>query len=168
MHERKNIRLKEYDYSKKGKYFITICTWKMEPYFGKIINGEMIYSDIGKIANQYLQDIPDHFNHIVMQEYVVMPNHIHCILEIVGSRHGVTEKTAKKKQFSHQIKGSISVVVGQYKSSVTRWANNNKHGYFSWQKRFYERIVRDKEEFDNIKKYIRENPFRWNNEKYFK
>ncbi len=167
MRERKHIRLKEYDYSRKGIYFITICTQNMESYFGKIVNEKMILSDIGSIANLYLQKIPEHFNHVKLHKYVIMPNHIHCIIEIVGSPHGVTDEFVHNNQFGPQTKGSLSVIINLFKSSVTRWANHNKHNYFAWQKRFYDRKIRNRRELEKTSEYICMNPLKWKDDKYF-
>jgi putative transposase len=92
--ERKQIRLTDWDYSSEGIYFITICCRDRQSFFGKINNNEMILSEIGLIASQYWLEIPDHFPHVLLDEFVVMPNHIHGILildySIVGTRHGVS------------------------------------------------------------------------------
>lgn len=77
LHHRKSIRLKDYDYSKPGKYFITICTKYSECSFGKIHNGKMQLNEYGKIAQQCWLDIPNHFPYAKLDEFIVMPNHIH-------------------------------------------------------------------------------------------
>ncbi len=94
--QRKSIRLKGYDYSTAGLYFITLCVHDRECCFGTIENGEMILNAIGKIANIYLNEIPKHYPHVEMGEFIVMPNHVHCILKLndndnVGTRHGVSD-----------------------------------------------------------------------------
>jgi REP element-mobilizing transposase RayT len=80
---RRSIRLPEYDYSKEGSYFITICSFNKELIFGKITNENIILSEIGKLVEKYLIEIPDHFNDVFIYEYVIMPNHIHLIISIV-------------------------------------------------------------------------------------
>src|SRR5690606_30881644 len=85
IHHRRSIRLKGYDYSQAGLYFITICCQNRAHLFGKIVDGEMICNDMGNIANQCWLDIPNHFPNMVLHEYVVMPNHIHGIVEIIGT-----------------------------------------------------------------------------------
>ena len=77
---RRSIRLPGFDYSRAGTYFITICTLNKELIFGKIIDGKPILSEIGKIAAKYLEEIPNHFENVFVDEYVVMPNHIHIII----------------------------------------------------------------------------------------
>src|SRR4030042_2172704 len=77
-----SARLSGYDYSQNGMYFITICAKDREEFFGKIENGKMILSDIGKIAEKFWQEIPLHFSFVILDEYIVMPNHTHGIIEI--------------------------------------------------------------------------------------
>ena len=80
IHHRKSIRLKGYDYTQAGLYFITICCQNRECLFGNIINGEMILNDAGNIANECWLAIPNHFPNVVLHEFVIMPNHIHGII----------------------------------------------------------------------------------------
>ncbi|MDR2065735.1 MAG: transposase [Prevotellaceae bacterium] len=87
IHHRHSIRLKGYDYSQEGLYFITVCCKNKVCRFGKIENGEMILNDTGKIAQQCWLEIPQHFPHAELHEYVVMPNHIHGIVELVGAKN---------------------------------------------------------------------------------
>lgn len=88
-HHRRSIRLQGYDYSQAGLYFVTICTHNREYLFGNIANGEMIWNDMGKIANEYWLEIPNHFPNAVLHEHIVMPNHTHGIIELtdVGASH---------------------------------------------------------------------------------
>jgi len=88
IHHRKSIRLKGYDYSREGLYFITICTHNRECLFGEIVDGNMILNEAGKIADACWQDIPNHFPNAVLHEYIVMPNHVHGIIELVDGGGG--------------------------------------------------------------------------------
>jgi putative transposase len=91
--DRKHIRLTDWDYSSEGIYFITICCQDRQSFFGKIKDNVMILFEIGLIASQYWLKIPDHFPHVKLDEFVVMPNHIHGIIildySLAGPRHGV-------------------------------------------------------------------------------
>src|SRR5471030_188022 len=84
IHHRRSIRLKGYDYSQNGLYFITICTYNRECLFGEIIDKKMILNDAGKIANECWVKIPEHFPAAVLHEHVVMPNHVHGIIELAN------------------------------------------------------------------------------------
>ena len=84
-HHRQSIRLQGYDYSQEGLYFITICCQDRAHLFGRIVDGEMILNDAGLQAQECWQDIPNHFPNVVLHEFVIMPNHIHGIIEFVGA-----------------------------------------------------------------------------------
>ena len=177
-----SIRLKGYDYSSNGAYFITIVTKNREHFFGKIMDGKMILNGIGENAQKYWDEIPQHFSFIRLDEMVVMPNHIHGILWIdkfddgIGIRRNVAcnvstgnMKNNKMMEISPK-QGSISTVIRSFKSVVTnksRPINPN----FAWQSRFHDRIIRNENELNRIRKYIRENPVIWqrdrNNESKF-
>ncbi len=92
--DRKQIRLPGWDYSAEGVYFITICCYDRESFFGRLIDKKMIFSEIGEMASGFWKEIPEHFNHVKLDEFVVMPNHIHGILildySLVGTCHGMT------------------------------------------------------------------------------
>ncbi len=95
IHNRRSIRLKGYDYSQAGLYFITICSQDRECLFGEVENDEIILNDAGKIAKQCWLDIPEHFPNVVLHEYVIMPNHVHGIIEIVETVVGANIVGAK-------------------------------------------------------------------------
>jgi REP element-mobilizing transposase RayT len=169
--DRKHIRLSNHDYSSDGEYFITICTANKECFFGKIENDEMTLNEIGEIANKYLQEIPNHFPHAQLDEFIVMPNHIHCILslenKIVGTSHVMSQMgmhAHNRNEFSKPVKGSVSVIIQQFKASVKKWCNANNHEYFEWQSRFHEHIIRDGNSYEKIKNYIINNPKNWDND----
>jgi putative transposase len=161
MKERKHLRLINWDYSKEGVYCVTICCHDNQKLFGSICNGQITLSAIGEISSQYWSEIPLHFPHVKLDEFVVMPNHIHGLIildySLIGSRHGVTLQS----KFSRPTKNSVSVIVNQYKSSVKRWCNKNGHCDFQWQSRFYDQIIKNEIAIDNIREYIQNNPRNW-------
>ncbi len=115
-HNRKTIRLKEYDYAQPGEYFITICTYEKEDTFGEIIADEMRLSQEGRIAQQCWRQIPSHFEDAELDEFVVMPNHIHGI--IILNDHGRDVQLNVPTRLSPK-KGSLSVIIRTYKAAVT-------------------------------------------------
>lgn len=143
-----SARLKEYDYAQPGMYFVTICTNDRKEFFGEIINGEMKLNEMGEIVKEeWLQTAIIRPN-IFLDEWVIMPNHIHGIIEIKNvetPRWGV----------------SLGSIINQIKSICTKkiW----KSGYvdFAWQSRFYDHIIRNDESLNKIREYIRINPQRW-------
>ncbi|MCC5627067.1 transposase [Nostoc sphaeroides CHAB 2801] len=169
-HHRHSIRLKGHDYTQHGAYFITICTRGRQCLFGNVVNGEMQLNSLGNIALNCWQTIPAHFSHIELDTFVVMPNHIHGILIItdnpVGARHCLAlnqhpERNTEK--FGKPVRGSISTVIGSYKSVVSKRINIiwQTKGQSIWQRNFYEHIGREEKSIDNIREYIVNNPQRW-------
>jgi putative transposase len=86
-HHRRSIRMKGYDYSKEGLYFIALCTQNRACLFGKIENGKMMLNDAGQIANECWLNIPNHFPNVILHEFIIMPNHVHGIIQLVGANN---------------------------------------------------------------------------------
>ncbi|MGD1043949.1 MAG: transposase [Bacteroidota bacterium] len=159
--DRKTIRLKEYDYSSPGEYFVTICTQDKLYSFGKIIEEEMRLSSIGEIAQRCWQEIPNHFPNIELDAFVVMPNHIHGIIVInplVGVHYN---EPLRKNAFQHTIPKSLGSIIRSYKGVVSRECRKCGHHYFLWQRNFYEHIIRDDKDMNTIREYIVNNPLQW-------
>ncbi|MFW0716996.1 transposase [Pedobacter sp. N23S346] len=177
-----SARLQNWDYSRDGKYFITICTKDRLHHFGKIINGEMILSNIGVIANLMWYEIKNHHKNIELGEFIVMPNHMHGIIILdnnanfdkeVQTEHALSlapstppAKSPGQQRFQNQGKNTVSSIIGSYKSAVTKYCN--RLGFeFGWQTRFYDHIIRDGRAFENISNYIINNPEKWDIDKFF-
>ena len=166
-------RLQGYDYGANGCYFVTICTKNREHYFGDIVDKTNITgnaaetdnypslrgTEIGKIAEKYWLDIPNHFPFVILDQFAIMPNHIHGIL--IFNKPDVSWQPNK---FGRQSQNLGSVIRG-FKSSLKRYANENNID-FAWQERFYDRIIRDANEFDNVRAYIFNNPANWKDNEY--
>ena len=138
----------------------------------------------GGMAHRYWLEIPQHFSFVTLDEFVVMPNHVHGIIIIdnpenfsgddriaaasVETGHPVETGHALSlhPRFRNQGKNTISAMVGSYKSAVTKCCNDNKVP-FGWQSRFHDHIIRDNDEFDRIKNYIVSNPVNWEQDKFF-
>jgi hypothetical protein len=118
---RRSIRLKWYDYSSPGYYFVTICRNRKKPFFGHIEDTSVLLSGTGWVAHECFIDISNHLPEVVIDQYIVMPNHVHGILYIgpVGAPHVVPE-LPQLNAFSRTIPNSLSMVVQQYKSSLKR------------------------------------------------
>jgi len=164
---RKNIRLEDYDYASPGHYFVTIISHERKNIFGEIIDGEMNLNQAGKIVEQTWRDIPKHFPNTSCEIFVVMPNHIHGIIniiddEIVGARHKVSrnEDSAEPLQMETQPMG---VIVRSFKSAVTKSAHDLElfDGVKIWQRNYYEHIIRDEDDYQQIADYIAANPINW-------
>ena len=149
MKYRKPNRLKYYDYSNAGWYFVTICTQNHLHHFGEILDKEMVLNDVGSITNKIWNEIPDHYPTVELDEFIIMPNHIHGIIinnSDVGERH------------ASPLLGNI---IGSFKSAVTKSVHLYDNNNFKWQRSFYDRIIRNEKELYNIRKYIQQNPHKW-------
>jgi REP element-mobilizing transposase RayT len=175
-----SARLQTWDYANNGAYFITICTQNREHFFGNIKNGIMQLSEIGKLAEQFWYEIPNHFSMVELGNFVVMPNHVHGILIIdktndepfVETRHCLvstniqTNSIIGSSRFQNQGKNTISSIVGSYKSIVTKMSRQINPN-FGWQSRFHDHIIRNSKSFDNIQNYIEQNPLNWKEDGFY-
>ncbi len=161
-------RLQSWDYGSNATYFVTICTKDRECYFGDVVGGRMILSEIGKIAEmEWLKTFemrPD--MNLKMGEYVVMPNHFHGIIAIGKNHynrdamHCVSISTApSKNKFGPQSKNLASIIRG-FKIGVTKNARVI-YSNFAWQPNYHDHIIRNNRSYNNISKYIFNNPSKW-------
>jgi putative transposase len=166
-----SARLKGYNYSSPGEYFITIDTKSMVEWFGRVENGVMVRNDIGEMVRQLWLTIPQHHNNVTLDEFIVMPNHIHGILALLQYPCKDVARdvsTRNKNNFMSSISpkcGSLSKIIGSHKSALTNWCHKQGHDDFQWQPRFHDHIIRSQQELDHIREYIRDNPGRWQEEK---
>lgn len=152
-------RLNGWDYGSAGFYFVTICTKDKQPYFGNIISSDngaaLLPTQIGSIAYNYWIEIPKHFPFVELDEFVIMPDHVHGVLLINNPEHHAW----KPNQFGPQSMNLPSIIRG-YKASVKKHANTNNIP-FDWQTRYYDRIIRNENELQVIRQYIINNPMNW-------
>jgi len=178
-HHRRSIRLPGYDYRSPGAYFVTICVQGGECRLGEVVDGEMRLNEWGEIASDYWLRIPDHFDHVQLDAWVVMPNHMHGIVLIVGRGEVSPETTSladdpKPGEADPQDKesgmdasplqpGSLGAIIGNYKSVSTRRINRVRGapGTRFWQRNYWEHIIRDERSLNRIREYIQNNPARW-------
>jgi len=157
---RKQNRLKGYDYSSDGAYFVTICTKKRECIFGEVIVGDGLarpayvnLSEYGLIVDQELRQLPSHYNMINVNRYVIMPNHLHAILTI-GDASPSTGRASPSP--------TLGNIVGGVKSGVSRLC-----GFSPWQRFFHDHIIRNEQEYVRIVEYIKNNPETWDTDCHF-
>lgn len=166
-----SYRLSTWDYAWNASYFITICTKNREHFFGEIINEKMELSPIGTLAKKFWDEITEHFSFLFLDEFIVMPNHVHGIIVIDKPANDApfTEilNSMRSDRFQHPGENSISSIIGSYKSAVSKNAHFiNKD--FAWQSRFHDHIIRDEDSFKRIKNYIRYNVKNWKEDKFYK
>ena len=164
---RKPNRLQDYDYSQTGYYLVTICTQDRINYFGEIEQVRMQLNDIGQIVTDCWQGIPEHFHDTALDEFIVMPNHIHGIVIIKGNDFlrddgdgvGNNDRCSLRNARNMQL---LPKIISQYKSSVTRMIRKqwNNHS-FGWQKSFYDHVIRNNEDLHRVRTYIQNNPLNW-------
>jgi putative transposase len=162
-HHRKTIRLPQYDYSQPGYYFITLCTRQRLPLFGQITLGRMILNGAGKMLQRLYNDLPNKFSTVVLDEFVIMPNHMHMIIQIVDRATTRVAPTGALRMSSH-----IGDIVGAFKSLSTneyiRGINYQGWPAFNgklWQRNYWEHIIRSETDINMIREYIRNNPMQW-------
>lgn len=188
-HHRKSIRLKGFDYSSAGVYFVTICAKDRKCIFGKVQNGRMILNDLGEMVQYQWKEIPIHFQNVELDEFVVMPNHFHGILWLldgsgnmtnpVGAKHSWQPTASKQINIARNASplhppnrpkgtkpGSLSAIIQNFTSITSRKINRIRKtpGEKMWQRNFYDRIVRNEKELYNLRNYIIDNPLKWEND----
>ena len=188
IHHRRSIRLKGYDYSQAGLYFITICVQDRKCLFGKIVDGEMILNDAGKMADNEWGKLPRRFMNVQLHQYIVMPYNFHAIMEIVGATLVVAPNNetvgpdnetvgndrgqpqgiapTKPKTVGDIVGAFQSIVTVEYIRGVKQLGWQPFNGKL-WQRNYYEHIIRDEQSYQRILDYIINNPKNWKDDKFF-
>ena len=179
-HQRRSLRLKGYDYTKAGAYFITLMTYQRECLFGEVLNGEVELSDWGYLALNEWRRLSQRFEMVSVDEIIVMPNHVHGILLIREESHAVGAGQEQSPQsssnplappllyppprpFATENPRSVGAIGGAYKSTTARLINGLRRtkGAPVWQRNYYEHIIRDEDDLMRIREYILDNPLQW-------
>jgi len=165
---RRSVRLPALDYSEPHSYFITVCARTKRPVFGRIVANEMVLSKVGQIVDACWMEIPSHFPNVELSARIVMPENLHGILRLQErvvdggnfakvprpARHAVPLQN-QGREFAAPTVASIPTIVGAFKSAVTKRLKKA-----IWQRGYYERVIRDEDEFRETCEYIRANPAR--------
>jgi REP element-mobilizing transposase RayT len=158
MHQkRKRNRLKEYDYSNVGYYFVTICVNDRKDYFGKIENARCVLNGFGECVKNILERISVLYPYIEIDYYVIMPYHIHIII-IIDPSNVVTGRDLSLQNKPKQKIKSLSEIIGAFKTMSSKELHKKGLTEFKWQRSFYDRIIRNERELYQIRKYIEQNP----------
>lgn len=172
IHHRRSIRLKGYDYSKAGAYFITICCEDRLHRFGKVSDNEMILNELGTIAYNEWINLANRFSNFELDVFQIMPNHMHGIIVLsdVGATLAVAQEESALNRATARVAPTISDIIGAYKSIVSNaclqlFKLHNKTMGKLWQRNYYEHIIRDARAYQNISNYIINNPSKWNEDK---
>lgn len=178
---RKSIRLKNYDYSSNGYYFVTICTQNREKLFGEIVGATLRGrpNNPDKIIVKWLLESENKFKDIKIDEYIVMPNHIHFIIKRTGDHTGVTGDHIGSTgdhagSTGDHIGSPLRDIIGWFKTmSTNEYIAGVKDGRFMpfkgrlWQRNYYEHIIRNYDDYINIAEYIQNNPLKWEEDKLY-
>lgn len=166
-----SIRLKNWDYSNPGFYFVTICTKDRINVFGEIIDGKMVLNEYGYIVKQCWRDLPDHYKNCILDSYIIMPNHFHGIIQIKNIHHynnvemglqpisdaGCKPASTWYKQYS------LFEMIRGFKTFSSKKINlENSNFLFRWQVSYYDHIIRNEKSLYNIRQYIKNNSINWN------
>lgn len=153
MHKRKLNRLSGFDYSAKGCYYITICVHNHSCVFGRIINKAMELSRNGVIAHEQWDWLGNHYQYLEIVSFIVMPDHVHCIIRINDVIEGNGHALQKIKP--------LPEIIGAYKTTVSKRIHQSGDLDFKWQKSYHDHIIRDSKTLDRILNYIQKNPENW-------
>ena len=161
--KRKTIRLKGYDYSQYGSYFVTICIFTKEPLLGDIYNDLIILSRIGHAITKWWQELPRKFPHIKLDEFVIMPNHIHGIITIVGADLCVgpndmgAHTGAPLQKIVQWLK---TMTTNEYLKLIKAGISQNMNSKL-WQRGYFEHVIRNEKDLSAVRQYINDNPLKW-------
>lgn len=148
-----SARLQGWDYRWPGIYAVTICVKDRVCCLGEIVETDVALSPLGVIAAEEWLEIPRTHPQVVLDEWIIMPDHVHGILILQGE-----DRPAPKGGLSS---GSLGAVVGQFKQRTTKRIRARQRPDFSWQERFFDQILRSDDHLERYRLYIRENPLRW-------
>ena len=141
--QRRNPRLRHYDYSSSGAYFITICTSGRQPLFGRITDGVLQKTPLGEIVEKEPSGIPSRYSNILLDTYTVMPNHIHAVIVILSTDNDT----------ACPLLGNI---IRAFKAGVSRQYGNN-----IWQRGYHDHVIRNSDDLREIREYVANNPIKW-------
>ena len=170
IHSRRSIRLKGYDYSQAGAYFVTICTQNQECFFGEIVDGNMVLNDAGRMVQTVWDELPQYYPGVDVDMFQIMPNHIHGIVVFIGD---VGAGPRARPDDIGQPQGvaptmSLPDIAHRFKSFTTKsyidgvkQKNWPKFPGKLWQRNYYEHIIRNENELNSIREYIYYNPLKW-------
>lgn len=165
IHHRRSIRLKGFDYSREGLYFVTICVQNRACLFGDVENGVMILNDMGRMVEKWYYELQNKFHDMKCREMVVMPNHFHCIVENVGAPDDL-----QGEHIGSPLRGVVqwfkTMTTNEYIRGVKTLGWPPFNGKL-WQRNYHEHIIRNEQSYQTISEYIINNPAKWAVDKFY-
>lgn len=171
---RRSLRLHGFDYAQRGAYFVTVVARDHACLFGDVVDGAMRLNEAGRVAESCWAAIPDHFPHVALDAFVVMPNHVHGVVWIVGDVSADVGARDRAKDFSPLRRGAsnfrspsktVGSVVRGFKIGVTKWMRANTGIRDVWQRNYFEHVIRNEAALHRIRQYIIDNPARWHEDR---
>ncbi len=162
-HDRRSIRLPDYDYGQPGAYFVTICTHDRVCLFGDVVDGRMHPTDFGRITRDEWRRTKRVRDNVALDTFVVMPNHVHGIVVITHRPDRCSESPFAPTREFRSPSHTLGAIVRGFKGAATRRINRRRGtpGEPVWQRGYYEHVIRTRRALDRIRRYIRQNPARW-------
>ena len=161
--DRKLNRLKDSDYSEEGYYFVTVCAKDRVEMLGEVKGGKMILNEYGDMVNGYWAEIPRHYKNVDLDEFVIMPNHVHGIIIIASASVGTEQCSVPTNMNTNTNtkRVSISQIIKSFKDVTTKQMRSRYGVHFSWQRSFHDHIIRDEMDLNRVREYIGNNPLQW-------
>jgi REP element-mobilizing transposase RayT len=162
-HHRRSIRIKDYDYSSGHAYYITICTEDRKCILSEVIDGKSVLNENGKIVERCVREIKNRYHNAGVNGYVIMPNHVHLIIQIAGAIHEspLQGKAERRKMLLPKIIGYLKMNTGKHINILA-----GTTGKPVWQKNYFEHIIRNEKAYYGIVEYIENNPLLWEADEY--
>ena len=157
IHQRRSIRLAGYDYSQARAYFVTVCSQNRECLFGEVAGGEMKLNEAGRMVQSVWHGLPHHYPHVHLDQFIVMPNHVHGLIVLSDGIVGAGFKPAPTKRHG------LPEIARAFKAFSSRRINQSHGtpGLHVWQRNYYEHVIRNENDLLQIHQYIEENPAKW-------
>lgn len=170
IHHRRSIRLKDYDYSEQGAYFVTLCVQERVCLFGEVIGSDMVLNPEGRQVAEIWRELPARFPQVALDEYIVMPNHFHGIIlidEPVGALIAAPGFKTSVKKGAASGAPTLGAIIRAFKSLSAIGVNRflDRQGQPLWQRNYFERVLRGQAELDVARRYILENPLKWQSDR---
>ena len=157
---RRSIRLKEFDYSQTGSYFVTIVTHQRRCLFGEVVDGKVQLNSVGTIVSEIWSDLPNRFPNVSVDMFVVMPNHIHVILNVEAQFIAPSDPPHRREGVMNRAP-TLGQITRSFKAASTRRIRQTSDIEVVWQRNYYEHVIRNEESLNRIRQYILDNPLKW-------
>lgn len=160
---RRSVRLPDYDYGQAGAYFVTICTHKRRCMLGEVIGERAVLNDAGRTVEEEWLRTAQLRSNVALDQFVIMPNHVHGIIWIIGQKAGTARRAPTGERFGRPVTNSLATIVRMFKSSAARRINELRKtpGAPAWQRGYHEHVIRGEKDLNALREYVLNNPLQW-------